>query len=204
MLPQRESHRGWYKAGLGWRTSGSPLLHSGLIARDGLRRVDASTVAIHALEIRVAQRSKGRYPPGGVEGKELLENKEGQPHPVNKKSRYGCRKHHKSASAGDLSTNKRVRPCSSMSGTRFSIGLGGRGVKALCGKATSWGQSSAEGTPTTLRGRIHLSAQLEPTSTHLTEATTSLMASLSVDAPTEGTRRGKALVSFQAFHNGNA
>lgn len=54
------------------RTSGSPLLHSGLIAWDGLCRIDASTVAVHALEIRVAQRSKGRYPPGGVEGEELL------------------------------------------------------------------------------------------------------------------------------------
>lgn len=48
-----------------------------------------------------------------------------------------------------------------MSGIKFSIGLGGRGVKALCGKATSWGQSSAEGTPTTLQGGIHLSAQSE-------------------------------------------
>lgn len=61
------------------RTSGSPLLHRGLIAWDGLCRIDTSTVAIHTLEIRVVQRSKGRYPPGGVEGKELLENKEGQP-----------------------------------------------------------------------------------------------------------------------------
>lgn len=70
---------------VGWgRTSGSPLLHSGLVARDGLCRIDTSTVAVHTLEIRVAQRSKGRYPPGGVEGKELLENKEEQPHPVNK------------------------------------------------------------------------------------------------------------------------
>lgn len=51
-----------------------------------------------------------------------------------------------------LPTNKRARPCSSMSGTKSSIGLGGRGVKALCGRATSWGQSSAEGTPTTLWG----------------------------------------------------
>lgn len=68
----------------GWRrTSGSPLLHSGLIARDGLRRIDTSTVAVHALEIRVAQRSKGRYPPGGVEGKELLEKREGEAQLVN-------------------------------------------------------------------------------------------------------------------------
>jgi len=37
-----------------------------------------------------------------------------------------------------------------MSGTKSSIGFGGRGEKALCGRATSWGQSSAEGTPTTL------------------------------------------------------
>lgn len=52
----------------------------------------------------------------------------------------------------ELPTIRRALPCSSMSGTKFSIGLGGRGVKALCGKATSWGQSSAEGTPTTLWG----------------------------------------------------
>lgn len=61
-----------------------------------------------------------------------------------------------------LPTIKRARPCSSMSGTKFSIGLGGRGVKALCGRATSWGQSSAEGTPTTLwddKGRQHLDHQ---------------------------------------------
>lgn len=50
----------------------------------------------------------------------------------------------------NLPTIKRARPCSSMSGTKFSIGLGGRGVNALCGRATSCGQSSAEGTPTTL------------------------------------------------------
>lgn len=49
-----------------------------------------------------------------------------------------------------LQTINKARPCSSMSGTRSSIGFGGRGVKALCGRATSWGQSSAEGTPTTL------------------------------------------------------
>lgn len=77
---------------VGWRrTSGSPLLHSGLIARDGLCRIDASTEAVHTLEIRVAQRSKGRYPPGGVEGKELLENKEQPPQPVNT-SRSGISK----------------------------------------------------------------------------------------------------------------
>lgn len=51
-----------------------------------------------------------------------------------------------------LPTINRARPCSSMSGTKFSIGLGSRGVKALCGRATSWGQSSAAGTPTTLLG----------------------------------------------------
>lgn len=82
-------------------TSGSPLLQSGLIAWDGLCCIDASTVAIHTLEIRVAQRSKGRYPPGGVEGKELLQNREAQPFLLNKcvsgapKSWYGWRKHHK-------------------------------------------------------------------------------------------------------------
>lgn len=54
-------------------------------------------------------------------------------------------------------TIKRARPCSSMSRTKFSIGLGGRGVKALCGRATSWGQSSTEGTPTTLQGWVQLS-----------------------------------------------
>lgn len=130
------------------RTSGSPLLHGGLIARDGLRRVDTSTVAVHALEIRVAERSEGRYPPGGVEGKELLEKREGNPQLVNESEGWRT-------SAGILDpfgTIKRARPCSSMSGTKFSIGLGGRGVKALCGRATSWGQSSAEGTPTTLEG----------------------------------------------------
>lgn len=47
---------------------------------------------------------------------------------------------------------RRALPCSSMSGTKFSIGLGDRGAKALCGKATSCGQSSTEGTPTTLWG----------------------------------------------------
>lgn len=52
--------------------SGSPLLHSGLVAGDGLGRVHAPTVAVHALEVGVAQCSEGRYPPGGVEGQELL------------------------------------------------------------------------------------------------------------------------------------
>lgn len=51
--------------------SGSPLLHSGLVAGDRLGCVHASTVAVHTLKIGVAQRSEGRYPPGGVEGKEL-------------------------------------------------------------------------------------------------------------------------------------
>lgn len=51
-----------------------------------------------------------------------------------------------------LCTINRACPCSSMSGTKSSIGFGGRGVKALCGRATSWGQSSADGTPTTLLG----------------------------------------------------
>lgn len=76
---------GYKTVAVGWRrTSGSPLLHSGLIAWDGLCRIDTSTVAVHTLEIRVAQRSKGRYPPGRVEGKELLQNKQGQPYLVNK------------------------------------------------------------------------------------------------------------------------
>lgn len=133
----------------GWRrTSGGPLLHSGLIARDGLCRVDTSTVAVHALEIRVAQRSKGRYPPGGVEGKELLEKREGKAPLV----KIMVRLENIITNLDPSSTIKRARPCSSMSGTKFSIGLGGRGVKALCGRATSWGQSSAEGTPTTLQG----------------------------------------------------
>lgn len=80
----RETTTAGVTGAVGWRTtSGSPLFHSGLIARDGLCRIDASTEAVHTLEIRVAQRSKGRYPPGGVEGKELLENKEQPPHPVN-------------------------------------------------------------------------------------------------------------------------
>ncbi len=56
--------------------SGSPLLHSGLVAGDGLSRVHTSTVAVHALKVGVAQRGKGRYPPGGVEGEELLQRRE--------------------------------------------------------------------------------------------------------------------------------
>lgn len=39
--------------------SGSPLLHSGLVAGDGLGRVHTSTVAVHTLKIGVAQRSEG-------------------------------------------------------------------------------------------------------------------------------------------------
>lgn len=57
--------------------SGSPLLHSGLVAGDRLGRVHASTEAVHTLKIGVAQRSEGRYPPGGVECKELLYGEEG-------------------------------------------------------------------------------------------------------------------------------
>lgn len=54
--------------------SSSPLLHSGLVACwDGLGCVHASTVAVHTLKIGVTQRSEGRYPPGGVEGEELLQ-----------------------------------------------------------------------------------------------------------------------------------
>ena len=58
------------------RLSSSPLLHSGLVAGDGLGRVHASTVAVHALKVGVAQRREGRYPPGGVEGEELLRKTE--------------------------------------------------------------------------------------------------------------------------------
>lgn len=58
--------------------SGSPLLHSGLVAGDGLGRVHASTVAVHTLKVGVAERSKGRYPPGGVEGEELLQKERGE------------------------------------------------------------------------------------------------------------------------------
>lgn len=56
--------------------SGSPLLHSGLVAGDGLGRVHTSTVAVHALKVGVGERSKGRYPSGGVEGEELLQRRE--------------------------------------------------------------------------------------------------------------------------------
>lgn len=58
-----------------WGLSGSPLLHSGLVAGDGLGCIHTSTVAVHTLKIGVAQCSKGRYPPGGVEGEELLQGK---------------------------------------------------------------------------------------------------------------------------------
>lgn len=126
--------------------SGSSLLHGRLVAGDGLGRVHTPTVAVHALKIGVAQRSEGRYPPGGVEGQELLRGKK----------RSVCLSTRDALGSEDLQqrepvpTMRRARPCSSMSGTKSSIGLGGRGVKALCGRATSWGQSSAEGTPTTL------------------------------------------------------
>lgn len=56
--------------------SGSPLLHGGLVAGDGLGCVHTSTVAVHTLKIGVAQRGEGRYPPGGVEGEELLHRRE--------------------------------------------------------------------------------------------------------------------------------
>lgn len=56
--------------------SGSPLLHSGLVGGDGLGRVHASTVAVHALKVGVGERSEGRYPSGGVEGEELLRRRE--------------------------------------------------------------------------------------------------------------------------------
>lgn len=57
----------------GGRGSGSPLLHGGgLVARDGLGGVHAATVAVHALEVGVAEGGEGRRPPGGVEGQELL------------------------------------------------------------------------------------------------------------------------------------
>lgn len=39
--------------------SGSPLLHSGLVAGDGLGRVHTSAVAVHTLKVGVGQRSKG-------------------------------------------------------------------------------------------------------------------------------------------------
>lgn len=52
--------------------SGSPLLDSGLVAGDRLGCIHTSTVAVHTLKIRVAQRSECRYPPGGVEGKQML------------------------------------------------------------------------------------------------------------------------------------
>lgn len=54
---------------------GSPLLHSGLVAGNRLGCIHTSTVAVHTLKIGVAQRSEGRYPPGGVEGEELLKGK---------------------------------------------------------------------------------------------------------------------------------
>lgn len=53
--------------------SGSPLLHSGLVARDRLRRVHTPTEAVHTLKVGVAERNEGRYPPGGIEGEELLQ-----------------------------------------------------------------------------------------------------------------------------------
>lgn len=54
---------------------GSPFLYSGLVAGDGLGCIHTSTVAVHTLKIRVTEGSKGRYPPGGVEGEELLQGK---------------------------------------------------------------------------------------------------------------------------------
>lgn len=63
--------------------SGSPLLHSGLVAGDGLGRVHTSTVAVHTLKIGVAQCGEGRYPPGGVEGEELLHGREDKKKRVN-------------------------------------------------------------------------------------------------------------------------
>lgn len=33
-------------------------------------------MAVHTLKIRVAQRGEGGYPPGGVEGEELLHRRE--------------------------------------------------------------------------------------------------------------------------------
>lgn len=161
--------------------SGSPLFHSGLVAGDGLSRVHTSTVAVHTLKVGVAQRGKGRYPPGGVEGKELLQRREEEKWWNRLKSRdehlsstvflqfyvikkYGWIWDNKDGTMNwECVTIKRARPCSSISGTKFSIGLGGLGVKALCGRATSWGQSSAEGTPTTLwdnNGCQHLYHQL--------------------------------------------
>lgn len=57
-------------------SSGSPLLHGGgLVAGDGLGGVHAPAVAVHALEVGVAEGGEGRRPPGGVEGQELLKRK---------------------------------------------------------------------------------------------------------------------------------
>lgn len=57
-------------------SSGSPLLHGGgLVAGDGLGGVHAPAVAVHALEVDVAEGGEGRSPPGGVEGQELLKRR---------------------------------------------------------------------------------------------------------------------------------
>lgn len=53
---------------------GSSLLQSGFAAGDWLSCIHTSTVAVHALKIRVAQSSKGRYSSERVECKELLQN----------------------------------------------------------------------------------------------------------------------------------
>lgn len=58
--------------------SGTPLLHRGLVAGDGLGCVHTSAVAVHALKVGVTQRSEGRYSPGRVEGEELLRGGRGK------------------------------------------------------------------------------------------------------------------------------
>lgn len=73
---QRRGSASVQPAGRGTGSSGSPLLHGGgLVGRDGLSSVHAPTVAVHALKVGVAECGKGRRPPGGVEGQELLKGK---------------------------------------------------------------------------------------------------------------------------------
>lgn len=55
--------------------SGCSFFHGGAVAGDGLRRVHASAVAVQALKVGVTQGGEGRYSPGGVERKKLLQDK---------------------------------------------------------------------------------------------------------------------------------